>query len=481
MAQAILPIAEISPYRTGWTIKGKVTSKQDLRTFDSKRTPGQKSQVFSITIVDDKGTEISGTFWDEAANKFHPLVDEGKVFTFGRGRASLAKKGWNRTGHNYELAFGQDAVIIGPLGAEDGGAYTAQYKLVELSHLKKMSVPGFADLCVMVKSQNQQYEYKQRDGNIGYSRRLTCVDQSELSMEITLWESHQAEGEYENKCIMVKSCNIKEYNGGLSGSARTADIRTNLDHPAVAKLQDWWTTTGKDAVVQPLSVGGKVVEAKDGTFQDLKDSGNLMQVDSVEFWNGLADLSMVRNERKDGSTIQPTYDACSNCRTKLQSDQMCNKCNKVAEPKARLMLSSMKFEDSTASVWANAFDDTAGAIINDTADNVRKIQDSAEMLTQKCLSRCHYGQYDLRMRLKCEMYNGEAKSKVTIQKAMPADPHEGGKKLLQQLAQIFGSCSGGSQAQVQGLLKGADCLENLGPGFSQQWETDLRGLVAAVA
>mgnify|MGYP001985008387 CR=1 FL=1 len=38
---SFLPIAEISPYRTGWTLKGNVTFRQETRSFSSERKPGQ--------------------------------------------------------------------------------------------------------------------------------------------------------------------------------------------------------------------------------------------------------------------------------------------------------------------------------------------------------------------------------------------------------------------------------------------------------
>lgn len=257
-------------------------------------------------------------------------------------------------------------------------------------------------------------------------------------------------------------------------------VTVGADHPAVAKLNAWWAASGKDITPQPLTVGGAAVETKEGTFEDIRMAGTRMQVGAVEYYSGLADLSLIKNEKKDQTPILPTYTGCSTCKTKLPDDGFCNKCNKAAEPVTRLILQSAKFEDATSGLWMGAFDTDAATILNANAEQVKGYQDSMEILNAKTIARCHYGQYDLRMRVKCESYNGEAKTKVSIMNAVPADPIAGGKKLLQTLATHYAAAGPDAQASVQALLKGDSCLQGL-PGFAQGWETDLRGLVAAVA
>jgi replication factor A1 len=474
---SFLPIAEISPYRTGWTIKGKVTFRQETRSFASKTKPGQQAQVFTITIVDAKGTEIQATFWDEAAVKFD-FLKEGGVYTFTKGRATLAKKQYNRTSHNYDLGFGQDAVIA---PAEDDNSYKSTYNLKELKDLRTMSLPAYVDLCVMVKSQGPTRDSTRKSDNSPlYIRRLIGVDQSECSLEIAMFDTEKSDVNYENQCILIKSCALKEYNGGISATISPKAVAANVDHPAVTKLQAWWAASGKDITPQPLTVGGAAVGTKEGTFEDITAAGTKMQVGAVEYYNAFADLSMVRNEKKDGTPILPTYKACSTCNTKLAEDAFCNKCSKAAEPMTRLMLQSMKFQDTTQELWMNAFDSAAATILNQNAEQVKGFQDSMEILQEKCIARCHYGQYDLKLKVKCDSYQGEAKTKVSILTAAPADPVAGGQKLLQTLAKLYPTASPEAQAEVQGLLKGDNCLQSL-PGFAQSWETDVRGLVAAVA
>ena len=53
LPQSISPIKDLNPYQTRWTIKGRVTTKKEIRQFNNQRGSGQ---LFSFEILDSKGT-----------------------------------------------------------------------------------------------------------------------------------------------------------------------------------------------------------------------------------------------------------------------------------------------------------------------------------------------------------------------------------------------------------------------------------------
>lgn len=59
-----------------WAIKGKITTKTQLKTYNNAKGPGTR---FGIIIQDKNGAEIEACFFGEAANKWVQQVDEGKV------------------------------------------------------------------------------------------------------------------------------------------------------------------------------------------------------------------------------------------------------------------------------------------------------------------------------------------------------------------------------------------------------------------
>ncbi|EER15585.1 replication factor a 1, rfa1, putative [Perkinsus marinus ATCC 50983] len=84
------PIREISSYSMrNWTIKARVTAKSPVRHFTNARGGGS---VFSVDLLDKEGSEIRGSFFNAAAEKFDKLLQKGKVYTFSKGNVKIGKE-----------------------------------------------------------------------------------------------------------------------------------------------------------------------------------------------------------------------------------------------------------------------------------------------------------------------------------------------------------------------------------------------------
>ena len=104
---SILPISQLTIYTQKWTIKARVTSKSELRTFRNARGEGQ---LMSLDLVDAAGGEIRGTFFGAAASKYHALLTIGKVFRFSKGSVKPANPKFNPKAQ-YELTFDEHSEI----------------------------------------------------------------------------------------------------------------------------------------------------------------------------------------------------------------------------------------------------------------------------------------------------------------------------------------------------------------------------------
>lgn len=71
----IHPISSLSPYQNKWTIKARVTSKSDIKTWTNARGEGK---LFSVNLLDETG-EIKLTAFNDAANIFYPIFEVNKV------------------------------------------------------------------------------------------------------------------------------------------------------------------------------------------------------------------------------------------------------------------------------------------------------------------------------------------------------------------------------------------------------------------
>ena len=56
---SFVPIESLNPYMNKWTIKARITAKSEIRSWSNARGQGT---LFSIDLLDAKGTEMKGTF-----------------------------------------------------------------------------------------------------------------------------------------------------------------------------------------------------------------------------------------------------------------------------------------------------------------------------------------------------------------------------------------------------------------------------------
>lgn len=68
--------------------------------------------LMNIDIIDKEGTQIQATFFNEAANKFHPILQENHVYLFSNGQVKLANKKFTSIKNDYCIYFDSNADIV---------------------------------------------------------------------------------------------------------------------------------------------------------------------------------------------------------------------------------------------------------------------------------------------------------------------------------------------------------------------------------
>jgi len=487
---SILPISELSSYRSGWTIKAKVLRRSRDRPFN---TNGKNGKVFDTELADVKGTEIKATFFNEAADKF-AFLTEGKVYTFHRGTVKVANKKYNQLKHQYEVMFNADAVIAEV--AEDADFQNLQqtYNFTELRDLRSKTLPCVVDVCVVVKEQFAFRELTAKQNEDGsteqrYMNKFTVVDASANSLEVAVFGKEKIEEDYKGKCMAIKRLLIKEYNGGHSASTEWPSIAMDPDLPQVATLRAWWTATGETAVVQSLNgAPGAANPSTDGSFAEMDAAAKSLQVDQSVYFRTNAYLSRIRTDKKDGQKLDLTYDACNTtgCNKKVLNNKCmntkCDKFDKYQVPTKRFVLTSLQFEDEYSTKWGAAFDEAGKVLLKMTATELDNIKASPELQTK--LQPLQYGTlWSLRVKTRMEMYEGMPKTKTSVVGAEPVNVSEAGQKALQTLQGLYGGLSPDQQAAVKELLAGPQNLRELNGGlsFPAAWSEDFQRLQAVAA
>ncbi|GFS40327.1 RPA70-kDa subunit B [Actinidia rufa] len=101
MTRRVHPLLSLNPYQGNWTIKVRVTSKGNMRTYKNARGEGC---VFN-------GTQIQATMFNEAARKFYDKFQLGKVYYISKGTLKVANKQFMTVHNDYEMTLNENSEV----------------------------------------------------------------------------------------------------------------------------------------------------------------------------------------------------------------------------------------------------------------------------------------------------------------------------------------------------------------------------------
>ena len=180
---AICLISELNTYQNRWTIKARVTTKSDIRSWVNAKGEGS---LFSVELIDSSAIDIKATFFKEAVDKFYEMLEVDKVYTFSGGRLKDAKMEYNVCKCPYEISFDQKAEIH--LADDTGDIQSHMFNFTKISDLEGVEEGKLVDILVVVKSVGDPASVVLK--KIGKERLkcdLTVVDDSGVEINLTVW------------------------------------------------------------------------------------------------------------------------------------------------------------------------------------------------------------------------------------------------------------------------------------------------------
>eukprot|EP00922_Rhytidocystis_sp_ex-Travisia-forbesii_P019462 GHVS01028807.1.p1 GENE.GHVS01028807.1~~GHVS01028807.1.p1 ORF type:complete len:508 (-),score=102.35 GHVS01028807.1:1107-2630(-) len=385
-----LPICGLTTYVNRWKLKARILDKSN------KQNIRNGNQLFHVDIVDKQGDVIRGKFWGEAAQKWHSVLEKGKVYSFKGGRVVVANKKFSNIQHNYEINFVMDSEIE---PVEDDCAIKAErtYNFCNLRDVQTSvrEPPFIVDILGIIKSVGQTSTVTAKATNTELSRRtITVVDDSDYEMEITMW-NQLAEGPEPpvNKVVAINDVTIKDWQGGRNGqSTSTTEMKFELDDEAAHNLQTWYTQGGKSKSFQSMKGtatdgGGRAKSTNiDTTIRKMREevekSDKPLDPDKVYVLRGCRVRRFMFARSKEGA-LRVCYPACPKCKKKLMSDDptaySCASCNQgtVHTPLHRY-LSLVDICDHSNQFNIRCFHDSAAALIGVAAEELRALETSGE-------------------------------------------------------------------------------------------------------
>ena len=125
-----MPIKALNTFARDWKIKARIASKSD------KKPTRSGGSLMKIELVDMYGTQIEGTFFNQAAEAFDNKIFEDKVYLFSNGVVKMANKRFTSIRNDFCIVFEKNSQIV---EVEDDGSIAKQaFDFCTIRHIQEI-------------------------------------------------------------------------------------------------------------------------------------------------------------------------------------------------------------------------------------------------------------------------------------------------------------------------------------------------------
>ena len=471
--EQVLPMSQLTIYTQKWTIRARVATKSEMRTFRNAKGEGQ---LMTVDLVDSEQSEMRATFFGSAAQKFFPILTVGKVFTFSRGSVKPANPKFNPRAQ-YELMFDEHSEINEV--ADDGSIPSMKLAIVPIASIATATVGSNLDIAGIVTNVGEVGLVTIKStGKETPRRTVTVVDDSQCSIELTIWgDRAERLGEElktcQNPVVFVKGCRVGDFNTRSLSTAPSSQVEIDPDHPRSFELKAWWMKSGSRAPITPLSVQGSGMGAAGGMggppgTSSPTDRTTIQQMRTDDVTNLVSATGFSAMQNGGGRTVNshlvkativhiPIRDASSlyykSCMTEVDDGRggrrLCQKktelqggetyvcaeqhMNRSAIPRYIL---SMRIQDASGECLVRAFHDQGRAILGIDASDIDASPDP-NMTQQMAIEKALFKPFVFKIRSKKEMHMDEEKINMVVSDVQPVNPNSDARYMLANIRQFL--------------------------------------------
>ncbi|GFQ07344.1 replication protein a 70 kDa DNA-binding subunit a [Phtheirospermum japonicum] len=425
----IIPIAALNPYQGRWAIKARVTAKGDLRRYNNARGDGK---VFSFDLLDSDGGEIRVTCFNAVVDRFYDTIEVGKVYVISKGSLKPAQKNFNHLKNEWEI-FLEATSSVDLCPDEDSSIPRQQFSFRPISEIESAESNSILDIIGVVVTVNPSVPILRKNGMETQRRILNLKDQSNRSVELTLWgdfcnrEGQQLQEMTETgifPILAVKAGKVNDFSGKSISTISATQLFINPDFPEANTLSEWFNRVGKDTASHSISkefvpLGSRSEIRK--SLAQIKDEG-LGRSDKPDWITVKATISFIKTDTFC-YTACPLMIGDRQCNKKVtksgNSRWLCDRCNQDFEECDYRYLLQVQVQDHTGLTWVTAFQETGEEILGCSAKELYawkyEMQDDSRFV--EIMRNCLFTDFLLKLKIKEEIYGDEQKVKITVVKA----------------------------------------------------------------
>uniref|UniRef100_A0A0E0KAH9 Replication protein A subunit n=1 Tax=Oryza punctata TaxID=4537 RepID=A0A0E0KAH9_ORYPU len=446
MTRRVHPLIALNPYQGNWVIKVRVTSKGNLRTYRNARGEGC---VFNVELTDEDGTQIQATMFNEAAKKFYPMFELGKVYYISKGSLRVANKQFKTVHNDYEMTLNENAVVE----EAEGETFIPQiqYNFVKIDQLGPY-VGGreLVDVIGVVQSVSPTLSVRRKIDNETIPKRdIVVADESSKTVTISLWNDLATTTGQElldmvdsAPIIAIKSLKVSDFQGLSLSTVGKSTIVVSPDLPEAEKLRAWYDSEGKGTSMASIGsdmgasrVGGARSMYSDRVFLSHITSDPNLGQDKPVFFSLNAYISLIKPDQT------MWYRACKTCNKKVTeavgSGYWCEGCQKNDAECSLRYIMVIKVSDPTGEAWLSLFNDQAERIVGcsaDELDRIRKEEGDDSYLLK--LKEATWVPHLFRVSVTQNEYMNEKRQRITVRSEAPLDHAAEAKYMLEEIAKL---------------------------------------------
>ena len=372
----LYPIEAISPYAHKWTIKARVTSKSDKKTWHNKNGEGK---LFSVNLLDESG-EIRGTGFNDQCDALYDIFQEGGVYYITSPcRVNMAKKQFSNLANDYELMFERDTQV--EKAEEQHGVPQIRFNFTNISDLQNVEKDTTIDTIGVLKEIGETSQIVSKTTSKPYEKReLTLVDNTGYSVRLTIWGNTATTFDANpDEVVAFKGVKVSDFGGRSLSLLSSGTMTINPDIDEAHKLKGWYLAQGKNDTFQSHAGMGSTMSAASGrgdwkTILQIKEE-NLGMTENTDYFTTKATIVYIKQENS-------SYPAClsEGCNKKVveidPGQWRCERCDKAhPKPENRYIL-SVSVSDHTGQIYLNCFDDVGKMIMGITADQLMDLREN---------------------------------------------------------------------------------------------------------
>jgi len=435
----VIPIGHLNPFTSNWVIKGRVTSKSAVKSWD--KGPTNKGTLMSVDLCDESNSEIRAVFFKAAVDKFQNLFVVGHIYLISNGKVKNANTQFSNVKNAYEMTLDENSVVQ-LCDKDDKNIPKMKYNLVKIESLGEVKDNTLVDILGIIEKVDDPSKFKTKIGKETEKQTITISDNGnnskKFSIEVTFWDDHLSMNQSFNigSTIICKSAKKSNYKGVSLNMSINSSFVINPDIKENDELVTWYKKYGNSNSSQSLSVSTKS-DSKNKwvtkTINELKTE-NLGE-NAAEFFTLIATVTFIK---KEGNLYYEacTFDKCSKKVTIDNGEYTCKTCGRQDSCKKRYILSVI-ISDDTGHTWCTAFNESATTILENTeAEELIKMKSERTSDFDELIDRCNFKQYLFGVKIDKPLISEKESKNITISMIKPIDFVKSSKKLLETIEKL---------------------------------------------